>query len=462
VNVAPDRVRRVLVVAFHFPPSLEVGAHACRQLTRHLPDWGWEPVVLTVHERFYSNVESGARYDFPGTVVRTRSFRHPLEVWAAVRRVVAGRRRDVVISDNAIRGTKRSGGTLRRWLLSLLHLPDAQIVWLPIAVVVGLQTVRRYGIQHVFSSGPDWTNHLVGLCIALVTGRRWTAHFRDPWIGIPQWKPVSKLSLAVEAALEALVLRRAATVVCVTERHRQMLLERYATLSPAKVVTIPNGFDETEWSTLPREEQASNHETFVIAYVGSIYQARDPSPLFKAVRRLVDEGSVAEKDLSIDLIGSCDFAAGADLRHIAHKAGLERIVHFTGALPRRVALARMRRADLLLLLAEDQPYQIPGKTYEYLRAGRPILALTRPGAVADLLRGVVGTAVIDPSDGDAITAELRRHLSSWRRAEVAESPDPSFVAHFDRSGLARDLAAVLAGVTPRAATIEGLIAMERR
>jgi glycosyltransferase involved in cell wall biosynthesis len=449
--------RRVLVVTFDFPPSLEIGAHACSHMARGLRDCGWDPIVLTVQQRFGVNVDPSTPYESPAAVVRTRVCPHPLEVWGVVRRLI----RASGAGGDMATGTEPAG-TLRRWILSLLRMPDVQTGWLPIAIVAGLRAVRRYRVQHVLSSGPHWTNHLVAACIATVARLPWTAHFRDPWMGIPLWKPVSRLSLAIESALEAMVMKRATAVVCVTERHRQMLLGRYPSLAAEKFVTVPNGFDDSEWAFLPSTTVAAEREKFVIAYVGSFYQARNPAPLFRAVRRLLDDKQIEEHSLCIKLVGWCDIAEGAEVARAVRHTRLETVVEFTGPLPRRQALAQMARADLLLLLAEDQPYQIPGKTYEYLRAGRPILAFTRPGAVADLLRDVPGVAVVDPANEAEISTVVEQRLRAWRLGEPAECPPASFVARFDRRRLAGELAAVLAGGQSEHTDEQVAVAMERR
>jgi glycosyltransferase involved in cell wall biosynthesis len=435
--------RRVLVVTFDFPPSLAVGAHACSQLTRHLPRYGWEPVVLAAQERHGVNIEPGARYAFPGTVLRTRVLPHPLNVWAAVRRRLNAWRGRVNgrSTEEAAFPPERQAGRMKRWVLSVLTIPDTKTGWLPVAVQAGLRAVRRYRVSGVLSSGPHWTNHLVGFGIAILARLPLIVYFRDPWMGIPQWKPVSRLSLAVEMALEEFVICRARRVVCVTENHRDMLCERYPKLPATKFITVPNGFDESEWTALP--DHPGRGDKFVIAYVGSFYQARNPLPLFQALQKLIGENAVDEDELRVELIGWCDVAEGTRVRDAARETGLGGVVDFVGALPRKEALARMLRADLLLLLAEAQPYQIPGKTYEYLRAGQPILALTRAGAVADLLRGVPGTTVVDPADVGRLVTVLHQYLTGWRCGDEPQRPDASFVKRFDRMRLAGELASVL-------------------
>jgi hypothetical protein len=113
-------------------------------------------------------------------------------------------------------------------------------------------------------------------------------------------------------------------------------------------------------------------------------------------------------------------------------------------------LAVVVRSDLLLLLAEGWPLQIPAKTYEYLRAGLPILALAPPdGALAALMGTTGGAWVVDPSDQSGIRSALRDAYHGWQRGQPTQRPDPSVVARFDRVGLVGELASVLSRIAPR-------------
>jgi hypothetical protein len=126
-------------------------------------------------------------------------------------------------------------------------------------------------------------------------------------------------------------------------------------------------------------------------------------------------------------------AAGYQLQHC---------VEVGPPLSRPETLRRMARSDLLLLLAEGWDLQIPGKTYEYLRAGRPILALTSDGALADLLRQTGGAWVAEPSNDAAIALAVRDAYMSWKRGHSTTTADRSAVAGFDRRRLAGRFAAL--------------------
>jgi len=438
--------RRLLMVTYDFPPSLEMGGRACAQIARYLPEYGWEPIVLTLQYRYLERVGAEPEPASSPDIVRTRVIPHPLFLYKSLKRLGFG-----FATSRTDGQCQHKGGTFRRWLLSLLSIPDIYTGWLFPAVISGIGIIRRERVEHIFSSAPRWTNHLVGLVLARVTGVPWTAHFRDPWTGIPRTKPESSLSNAIDGVLERIVVTRADAVVGVTDLQTSQLRRMYPELPPNKFLTIPNGFDEGEWEALTAGTPgrgAVRGDRFVIRYAGTLYYQRNPLPLFRALGALIDSHDVDPDKVAIDLMGWCDEAQGHHVKELAHECGVGKLVTVTGPLTRNESLRRMMEANLLLLLAEEQPYQIPGKTYEYLRAGRPILALTSAGATAELLRKTGGAWIIDPSDTNGIAAAVQGAYQHWNDgvAECAAAPD--VVASFDRRKLAGRFAEVFQSTKP--------------
>jgi hypothetical protein len=188
----------------------------------------------------------------------------------------------------------------------------------------------------------------------------------------------------------------------------------------------------------------------VVAYAGTLDDDRTPEPLFKAARGLIDQGELDGGHLRFDFVGHCGTAQGRRLVDIAAEWGLEKCLRLHGVLSKAETLAVVVRSDLLLLLAEGWPLQIPAKTYEYLRAGLPILALAPPDGAVAALMGVTGGAwVVDPSNESGIRSALRDAYRGWRQGQPTQRPDPAAVARFDRAGLVGELASVLSRIAPR-------------
>jgi glycosyltransferase involved in cell wall biosynthesis len=436
--------RRVLAIAFQFPPDTNVGAQSCDQICRHLSSYGWGVTVLTVRE---SDIEEPAPdvTAFPGVVERTGLLPHPILLYRGLKSRWprnGGALSEETESDVA---AETRGGDFRRWVLSMLHLPDCYTSWIPTALVAGLRAVQRDKIDCLFSSGPWWTNHLLGLCLARITRLPWVAHFRDPWTEGPWLKPISDWSVRIETRLEKLVLREADAVVCVTDPHMELLRRKHPDVDPGKFLSIPNGYDGTEW-TVPSgnvENERGRNGRFTITYAGNFYAKRTPYPLFQSLRSLIDSDEIVRDHIQIDLIGRCSTAGGAGVAAMASELGLGDRVELPGFLSRKETLERVSRANLLLLLAEDWPYRIPAKTYEYLRAGKPILALTTEEALVDLLKRTGGAWVADPAKPEEIRAAVKEAYSLWRDGIDAPMPSPDLVAGFDRRILAGRLANVL-------------------
>ena len=376
--------------------------------------------MLTVQKKYYEQVDP-AEADGPteARVFRTRCLRHPRElyVWAkAFFYKLAGRQREVQesVRRGVISTRDRNLGrkaAAKRLVLSVLYTPDEYWGWLPFAVARSIVILRRYRINTIISTGPPFTAHLIGLTLKMLYPISWVADFRDPWSPNPQ-KPdelQSRLSNWLDHRFEAAVVRRADRVVCVTPAMTEAYRKRYPALPAEKWATISNGFDAEEFRSLraggrPRE--------FTISYLGSIEYSRNPEPLLKAMGELLKEGAMAREDVRIKLIGKCRYAVGLSVESMIQEYGLEGVVQLIDLLPRPDALREMVKSDVLVLLANDQPLQVPGKAYEYLAAGPAILVLTGEGATADLIRKVGGGAIVGPADA----AGIKQVLKKWHGA----------------------------------------------
>src|SRR5262249_41708306 len=302
---APERPpTRLLFIAYQFAPSLEMGARSCTQIARHLPRHGWSPVVLTAQEKYINEFYRGGDDEMPelglrDAIVRTRLLPHPFDPYrwpkSALRRkpqdaAGMGAAETAIVADRLL-GAK---GKLRRLILSALCIPDIYTGWILPAIVAGLKAARESKAEQIFSSGPFWTNHLVGLALSYLTGLPWTAHFRDPWTTGAWETPTSSFADWLNKLLERIVVTRATAVVSVTEEHSAEFRRAYPLLPADKFFTVPNGYDNEEWEEGPTEKcrEQEIEEKFLIAYTGKFYVGRDPQPLFRALRTLIDSGEI--------------------------------------------------------------------------------------------------------------------------------------------------------------------------
>src|SRR5881628_513222 len=206
-------MRRVLLITYYFPPSAAVGALRPAKFAKYLPQLGWNPYVLTAAPR---RPKLNCREDSSSQVVRVRELPHPLKVASDIKRQRAKRRGqegDLMAEwtmqfaeDKA--ASNRSHISPKRLLLSLLRIPDEDTGWIVPAILSGTRLIRRNDIRALWTTGPPFSCHLVGLVLKYLHGVRWIADFRDP--GSLEYKSWICRNRVVDA-LEAWLIRAVMT-----------------------------------------------------------------------------------------------------------------------------------------------------------------------------------------------------------------------------------------------------------
>lgn len=413
---APFDVKRILMIAYHFPPLAgSSGIQRTLRFARHLPQFGWEPVVLGAHPRAFERVSDDQMGDIPPGTVVARAF----ALDSARHLSIAG----------------RYPGFLAR--------PDRWISWYAGAIPKGLGLIRKYRPKVIWSTYPIATAHKIGAALQRVSGLPWLADFRDPMA--QDGYPADPKTWQSFKAIEEQTVHRAAASVFVTPGAKRIYTERYADVPPERFTVIENGYDEESFAGLDATAQRLGPllpGAFTLLHSGVVYPSeRDPTHLFRALRRLLDLGDAGIPGLRVRLRAS---AHERLLAKMIEEHGIGRLVELAPPIPYKQALEEMMRAEgLLILQAGNCNEQIPAKLYEYLRCRRPILALTDPqGDTAGLLRraGIDHVARLDSPDD--IERELRRFVGQVRGGSAVLPPE-RFMTQASRLGRTQELARLL-------------------
>jgi glycosyltransferase involved in cell wall biosynthesis len=273
-----------------------------------------------------------------------------------------------------------------------------------------------------------------------VSGLPWFADFRDPMA--QEGYPADPRTWRSFRAIEERTVRRSSCCVFVTPGAARMYQRRYPELPTSRIAVIENGYDEESFAALDSEAGPLVPGSFTLVHSGIVYPSeRDPTHLFRALRRMLDDGRLKPGELRVRLRAP---AHEAVLKELIDKFELSTMVELAPPIPYRSALQEMMRADgLLLLQAANCNEQIPAKAYEYLRCGRPVLALTDPaGDTASLLReaGIGSIARLDSAE--EIAEEMASFLKRARRGEAA-TPTRRWIKAASRLERARELAELL-------------------
>lgn len=405
--------------------------HRATTLARCLPENGWQPYVLTVATRAHDKVDLKSKSPIPDTVKVYRAFALDARRHLSIR------------------------GRYTRWSA----LPDQWANWALSAVPIGWAAIVRNRIDVIFVTFPIATAVLIGLVLQKLTGKPLVVDFRDSMT--EDNYPSHPGTRALWQWIEKSVIRRGARFVFTTESARRMYLKRYPQLRSENCIVIQNGFNEDDFTDIaasPHVRESEGPHRLRLVHAGLIYpEERDPSAFFRALKKLKTAGTIDASNLTIDLR-----ASGSEKYYstLLRDLNVDDIVHLLPALPHREALRDTAEANgLLLFQAASCNHQIPAKVYEYLRLGKPILALTSSaGDTAALLRQAGGTTIADLGDENSIFETMASFLDSVREG-VHPLPSPQIVCQFDRKKQAAELARHLSelrssGVVPQQASLQ--------
>jgi glycosyltransferase involved in cell wall biosynthesis len=206
--------------------------------------------------------------------------------------------------------------------------------------------------------------------------------------------------------------------VAVSQGVHDSLRRRDGGALAEKVVLARNGIPRL----LDIEARAEGAAPFRIMYAGSFYHGRDPMPFLRGLAATMRRLSLGDGAVEVCFAGDCRWFRGQSVEEEVRRLGLERVVEFRDWIPHDECQRLVRAADMLLLLAQDQPLQIPNKLYEYLGTRRPILAFVdADGESAAMLHRVGGHHVLDGSSVAACEAALREAISRRETGRSAGS-----------------------------------------
>ncbi len=435
--------RRLLFIAFFFPPIGGVSVPRTLGHVRHLPDHGWDVTVVTPRHSAYHLQDPGLLSSVPAG---TRSIRtmiiEPAGMKRAVRRVLGLNVRpgygtaDADVDAAAVTGPRSPLERLRR----LLFFPDDQVGWVPFAILAGIRQHRREPVAAVLSSSSPVSAHLAAGLIARVTGVPWIAEFRDPWVGNALAHPAPWMQRVLARRIERWIVGTAERCVFVTPSLTELYRRRYPSRAD-RFSTVTNAYDlRSAGADQPARplEPAVDGPGVSIVYAGTLDRPAELAIFLDGLRRY--RAWQADRPvIRVEFLGHATDACRKLIAAAREDLGRDVISH-AGFVPRAEARRRLDQADGALLLLGEGPGMglfIGGKLYEYLGADRPIFAMLPQGDARDLLTDIGWGTIASPS-AQSVADALHRFVIERDRRSVA---DPE--RKFERGRVVARLGAVL-------------------
>ncbi|MBC2696057.1 MAG: glycosyltransferase family 4 protein [Desulfobacteraceae bacterium] len=446
--------KKLLIISYHFPPDLAVGAIRPAKFAKYLPEFNWQPIVLTVYDKYFGNVDNqNNQCSINVTIHNTYKIPGLRDVYLSFKRLYLSIRKNkdtkqIFQQWTPIENTLQEPGIerLKRYINSLLiWLPDDKAGWILPAVISGLKTISKHDVNAIFTTSPPNSVHLIGFLLKIISKKPWIADFRDPW-GC-ETKPFfvrSKFSDFIENWMEKQIVSKSDYLVSVTPEMTEMLHARHPQATYNKFATIRNGYDSEEMKQFAGIEK---HNRFTFTYAGSFYLGRDPEIFLKTLRELISSNKINKDQIHVKFIGNCKYLYGKSIERMVYELDMGDVVTFVDQISRYEAMTEMAKSHVLLLLAPDQPLQIPGKLYEYIGLNASILAVCGPGATANILNKYPKAVVVPPDDIETMKKGILQLFLNSRDQKLNTADDVTD-SNFDRRELTEKLVAILENLAP--------------
>ncbi|HEX6851249.1 MAG TPA: glycosyltransferase [Candidatus Polarisedimenticolaceae bacterium] len=453
-------MKRVLVVAYRFPPQTGAGSLRISKFVRYLPEFGWTPEVVTVRNPLNQRRDDTLLAQLPRDLkvhgatgwywrrLEQRALRWVRGPASPPDPAALGRSDppDVGGRSAVRRGLARAYGALR----DLVEFPDAHVGWVPAAAWWSARACRSRSFDAIFCSTPPHSAQLAAYLAARASGVPLVVDLRDPWADLFHLtrRPVRRFAVRT---LERLVFRLAGAVVLNTEAMAEMVRARHTGLPPDRFVAIPNGFDSSDF---PARESAPRRDDGrkVVLHVGDVYHGLgDPSEVLRGLETVVARHPALRDRLILRFIGGGPILRTGPYGRLFQESPLRDRIEVLDHQPHAVCVKAMLDASVLFLVqnSPDTPTQVSSKLYEYLYARRPVLAVTTSAATRRVVEETACGVAIPPGRQDEVTRVLESFLT-----DPAASPHPKddAVGAYERRALTRRLATILDAVASRELT----------
>ncbi len=416
------QLRNVLVIAYYFPPMGLSGVQRTLKFVKYLPQFGWQPTVLTVtptgyYAQDYTLLEE--LHPHHVEVVRVGSL-DPNRLF----------RRKGVVKMPSDRWRK-----IFTYISDLFFIPDNKIGWKRKAINAATKLFKQKKYDIIYSTAPPFTDFLIGVELHKIFKKPLVIDYRDPWHEYPYKYYPTPLHKLWNYKLEKKVLRASSRILVTGRRTKELILKRFKFLRYNDVTILSHGFDPADFADDPKIHiEKSKRMRF--AHAGVFYADRTPKHFLLALKDIFTARPNLKDEIELVLIGNLQ----DEYVEIIKSLGLDGNVTITGYLDHKHCIEYLKSSDVLWLTMNNDK-QSPGKLYEYLGLRKPILACIPEGFIKQTLEEAEGNIIVAPTDVKAIAAAILQ-LYELHKQNKLPKPLDEVVEKYNRIELTNELSKI--------------------
>ena len=356
-------MKKVLFITYYWPPSGKASLHWPLDIIRHLPKDEIEPIILTIEAETFTQKDESllSKVDPNWRIIKSKAL-EPFDIY----RIFIGKKKNEKLVSSETISTENKSLTHRiaLWIRLNLFIPDARVGWNFTAIRAARRFIKKEKIDAIVSIGPPHSSHLIGLKLSKRFNIPQIPVLIDPWVDIVYYKNLKRSTITkmVDNHFEKSVLQNARQVVFVNKSTEEDYEKKYSFLK-GKSNVLYWGYDEEAFKDLKTDKIINDEKTIV--HAGNMFAYQNPKKFWKQIKIENDKGN----KIVIRFVGTVDKVILEYLDSI----GLKEKVQLMGFLPYQEVIKEILHADMLLVCSTE-PRHVPGKLFEALRTGNPIIA----------------------------------------------------------------------------------------
>ena len=416
---------KVIVVAYYFPPMGLSGVQRTQKFVKYLPDFGWQPTVITTGKTTYfafdeallkevedKNVEIiRVEGNDPNTIMKKAGARKPPR--ERLRKILNRISQTIFIPDNKKSWSKKAAKKVDE-LLSTGSYDLVFVTAPPFSAFAEIAKLKeRHNVPIVFDYRDLWYES-------------YFAFYPTPAHKFKHYKT------------EYAALRKVDRVTVTNRKIKEKLLLDYPFLDNNNVIIVRHGYDEADFENAPKIEK--ENDKLLITHSGNFIEYTTPEYMLKALRNLQLKFPEIAADLEFHFVGIMD----KRYQKLIKKYKLELIVKVYGYMEHSEAVRKVASSDVLWFMIGRKPNIdaiLPGKLFEYVGARKPIFGSVPDGAAKLVLEEYGASFISKPDDIEEITQKLVEIYKLYKAGNLPV-PDEEYVKSHERKKLTEELTKV--------------------
>jgi len=421
-------MKKILIIVYYFPPSGGSGVQRWLKFVKYLPEFGWEPTVITTKDGDYPSLDQSLLEDIPENIkiIRTKT-----PAFGSLFHKLNKKTSEIPYGSLETSSEDSMIKKISIWLRLNLVIPDARKIWNNHAFKAASEELLSHKYDLIVTSGPPHSTHLIGLKLKQKFNIKWIADFRDPWTTMGYLRNVRRWRITEKSdqKLEKKVVKNCDLLFAA----HQMILDDFG--NDKKMHLLTNGFDHEDFENIEREKE---QKKFCINYFGTIALEANPISILKAINELFEKGN---KNIRLNFRGKVDHK----VKQILQKEDRNDLIKFYPYTSHKETIKKMMNSSLLLLMVNNVPNNkgiIPGKIFEYIGSQIPILAVgPKDGETAKILEKTRKGKMFSYHEIEDIKKYIESKLNNWKnKKEISINQD---FLKYSRKNLTKKLVSII-------------------